>query len=128
MDRFIYTFSLFLIMTTVRAWVVINVSLSCLSLILLLYLFGVHLPSLGQAVSVFDTTEPICLVEWKNEFTSWSNLDQCCLEARKQLSCNSEDVIIGEQEMSRVCETGKSTVRFHFNEKAYSYCRRQPIW
>ncbi len=115
-------------MTTVRAWVVINVSLSCLSLILLLYLFGVHLPSLGQAVSVFDATEPICLVEWKNEFTSWSNLDQCCLEARKQLSCNPEDVIINEREISQVCETGKSSVRFHFNEKAYAYCRKQPIW
>ncbi len=115
-------------MATFRAWVVINVSLCFISIILLFYLFGVHLPSLGQAVAVFDKTEPICLVEWKNEFTLWSDLDQCCLEARKQLSCNPEDVIINEQEMSRVCETGKNSVRFHLNEKAYTYCRRQPIW
>jgi len=115
-------------MATVRAWVVINVSLSCISIILLLYLFGVHLPSLGQAVSVFDKTEPVCVVEWEKEFTLWSNLDQCCLEARKQLSCDVEDLLIDKNKVSRVCETGKSSVRFHLNEKAYSYCRSQPIW
>jgi len=115
-------------MVTVRAWVMINVSLCCISILLVLYLFGVHLPSLGQAVAIFDKTEPLCLVEWKNEFTSWTDLDQCCLEARKQLSCDAEDILINKERVSRVCETGKSSVRFHLNERAYSYCRSQPIW
>ena len=127
-DRFIYTFSLILGMTTVRAWVVMNVALSFVAVVLLFYLLGIHLPSVGQAISLFDKNKPLCFVEWKNDFTSWTDLDQCCLEARKQLSCESEDQTIDSQRMTRVCATGKNSVRIHLNTKAYSACQRIPIW
>ncbi|MBI2103049.1 hypothetical protein HYT55_04370 [Candidatus Woesearchaeota archaeon] len=115
-------------MVTLRGWVVMNFSLGLIILLLGLYLAGVTIPSLGQAATILDRSAPVCIVEWNDDFVMWDDLDHCCLEARKQLSCEREKRLIGVQEVTEVCTTGRTSVKFHFNEKAYSYCQRQVIW
>src|SRR3989344_1101454 len=127
-DRFIYTFSFERAMFPVRRWVILNVTLGIIALFLGLYLAGISPPVVGKALSALDRSLPLCLVEWKDEFTPWDNLDQCCLQARKQLSCENEDLTIDGQRLAKVCTTGKTSVKFHLNQKAYSYCRSQVIW
>ncbi|MBI4151761.1 hypothetical protein HY496_02220 [Candidatus Woesearchaeota archaeon] len=115
-------------MLSVRMYGVLNLSLILIGLILALYLVGFSLPSIGQAVSVLDRSAPICIVQWKTDSSVWDDLDQCCLQARKQLSCEKEDVLIGTQKVTRLCTTGETTVKFYLNENAYRYCQRQVIW
>lgn len=115
-------------MFALKGWVVMNCSLALIALLLGLYLAGFSIPSVGLAATLLDRSAPVCLVEWKDDFVVWDDLDRCCLEARKQLSCGREDAWIGAQKVTEVCATGKTSVKFHFNEKAYAYCREQVIW
>ncbi|MBI4152576.1 hypothetical protein HY495_02595 [Candidatus Woesearchaeota archaeon] len=115
-------------MFLIRRWVVLNVTLGIIAIILGLYLAGISPPTVGKVLSALDRSLPLCLVEWKGAFTQWSDLDQCCLQARKQLSCEDEDQTVDWQKLSKVCTTGKTSVKFHLNQKAYSYCQNQVIW
>ena len=115
-------------MLSPRAWVVANVSLGVVILFLGLHLLNVDLPSLGQARAYFDPAEPLCVVEWKGDLTPWEDLDRCCLEARKQVSCTREQTAFASDDLTHLCATGKSSIRYHLNEKAYFYCTQQVIW
>lgn len=110
-------------MVSERALLVINISLGLLSLLLLFTLLGVKLPTLGQAQYVLDTEEPVCLINWKDDFTPFEDLDRCCLQARQQLDCHREQ----KDNLDWVCQTGVS-VKYWLNNKAYNYCRQQPYW
>ena len=110
-------------MVSPRVLFIINVSLGLLSLLLLLMLGGVKLPTLGQAQYYLDKEEPLCMISWKEEFNPLDDLDRCCLESRKQVTCHEE--INGHADW--VCESGAS-VKYWLNHKAYNYCRQQPYW
>ena len=110
-------------MVSEKTLFIINVSLGLLSVLLLLMLIGIELPTLGKAQYYLDKEEPLCLVNWKEEFTPWEDLDRCCLEARKQVECHKEKY--GGADW--LCESGAS-VNYWLNNKAYSYCRQQPYW
>lgn len=111
-----------------RTWTILNISFGLLALLLGLYLAGISFPSLGQAASLLDKSAPLCMVQWKENLVVWDELDQCCLQARKQLSCDKEEKIVGKQKLTRICTTGKTSVKFHLNEKAYYYCQKQAFW
>ncbi|PIN73408.1 hypothetical protein COV20_04230 [Candidatus Woesearchaeota archaeon CG10_big_fil_rev_8_21_14_0_10_45_16] len=104
-----------------RRYAIFNVALILAAVLLALNLFNIHLPSVGQAQSFFDTEEPSCLVDWQGEQTQWYDLDSCCLQARKQLSCEPE---VGGWD----CGAGSDTVHYVLNDKAYRYCQRQSFW
>ncbi len=110
-----------------RLWWVFNVSITLVIVLFLLFLGGVELPTLGQAVDTFDTTAPLCVVQYKGEHHVWEDLDRCCLEARKQVSCDSQVTTFPEGKVDYLCQTGES-VAYALNTKAYSYCTHLPIW
>ena len=104
-----------------RVFFVVNVSLVLISVLLVLNLFDVSLPTVGKVSYTLDSSQEECLLEWDGEFTPLNDIDRCCLEARKQLSC-------GKVDEKWLCKTGESTVKFWLNNKAYNYCRQQRIW
>ncbi len=110
-------------MVSERTFFIINISLGLLSLLLLLTFLGVELPTLGQAQYALDKEDPLCMVNWKDEFNPWNDLDRCCLEARKQLDCHREQ----RDNLDWVCQTGLS-VKYWLNNKAHNYCKQQPYW
>lgn len=113
-------------MTSERVWSTINISLGLIIVILSLNLAGVELPTLGKAQYWLDQEEPVCVVNWKDEFTLWPDLDRCCFEARKQLDCRKEKLSREGLELDWVCETGPQKV--WTNNKAYRYCQQLRIW
>lgn len=110
-------------MVSDRVWGILNISLGIVAVFLVLSLFEFKLPSLGMAHATFDKQDPICIVDWKNEFTVWDDLDSCCFYVRQQLKCVSDNRILDEKEVDWVCGTGKGTVRYWLNNKAYYSCQ-----
>jgi hypothetical protein len=115
-------------MVTKKIWFILNISLSLVSLLLILTLFNVQLPTVGSAQYAFDSASELCIVEWKGEISQWDDIDRCCLEAKKQLSCEKEIFSTEFGTTTQHCSTGDSTVSFHLNQKAYNYCKGQSIW
>ena len=111
-----------------KAWFAMNFSLSLVALILLLNLFGVQIPSLGYAFYALDKAEPACYVGWHNGFEEINYLEHCCLEARKQLNCESEENQIDGNEVNWLCKTGPDSLQYWLNNKAYYYCSELPFW
>ncbi len=109
-----------------KKWLVVaNISLFFLAALLTLNLFEVKVPSFGTALYLLDKTEPLCVVNWQEEYTSWSDLDACCFEARHQLHCSSEKKSISGAEVQWVCQTGTGEViKYWLNNKAYYYCNK----
>lgn len=115
-------------MVSSRLWTVINVSLGFIVLLLVLQIAGISFPSIGQAVYQLDESEPLCIVEWKGDFTSLELIDRCCFEARKQLSCDYVSREIDGEIIDLVCHSGKTltentVMRYWLNEKARRYCQ-----
>ena len=110
-------------MVSEKTLFIINVSLVLVSVILVLTLLGMKLPTLGQAQYYFDREEPLCEIEWQGEVSLMQDLNRCCLEAREQLECHKA----ADQDFDWVCQTGTS-VKYRLNNKAYNYCGQQPYW
>jgi hypothetical protein len=107
-------------------WGILNVSLALIALVLFLAFLDVQLPTLGQAQYNADSRNPYCVVEWGNTKTLFEDLDRCCLEAVKQLSCDGVVDSFGREQLHWDCHTG-SSVHYKLNNKAYGYCRQQPV-
>jgi len=115
-------------MVSKKALTVINIGLGLIAVLLLLNFLGVNMPTLGKAMYALDDSEPLCAVHnWENELRLWNDLDQCCLEAKKQPSCNRETSHFGWERMDWVCPTG-SKIKYRMNNKAYNYCKQQSFW
>lgn len=111
-----------------KALVIANISLTVVALLLLLSLFDITIPSVGQTASFFDSSTPVCYVEWQHQLTFWNDLPQCCLQARQQLSCVKDPAAYLDTPLDWNCLTGESTVNYRLNNKAYNYCSRQNFW
>ena len=109
---------------------IINVSLVLLASILLLNLFGLKLPSLGQASYYLDQNEPICMVEYQNQQSLLSE-PECCLQLQQQLYCDNilqEVTIAGTTEIvDKKCSTSESTPTYLVNMKTYNFCRKEKL-
>lgn len=110
-------------MVSGRVVFVINVSLGILSVLLLLMLFGVKLPTLGQAQYALDKEDSVCMLEWEEELNQFDDIDRCCLQARQQFECKAEN----KDNLDWVCGAGNG-LQVWLNNKAYNYCRQQPYW
>jgi len=110
-------------MVSKRVVGVINISLVLISFLLLLNLFGVTLPNLGQ--TVLDLAEPgddVCFTSWKDQY-SQLNLDLCCHEVKKQLDCDRYLSKINGFETDILCQTGSGDVlKYYLNSEAYRQC------
>jgi len=116
-------------MVKAKVWAVINISLSLIVVVLLLNLFEVTIPTVGQAKYVLDKEDASCIVQWNDELNSWNDIDYCCLEAKKQLSCEKSKLFVENKELDWVCQTGSGDVlKYWLNNKAYNYCKQQVIW
>ncbi|MBI2665576.1 hypothetical protein HYX12_03080 [Candidatus Woesearchaeota archaeon] len=117
-------------MVSEKALTIINLSLVFVSLLLLLNFLGIELPSLGQAQYWLDQQPPICVVQWKEQLTPQTDLERCCLEARKQLECLSNlrnNQLKSQDDFDWTCQTN-SGIAYQLNNKAYYYCQQQPYW
>lgn len=115
-------------MVSSKTWTILNITLVIFAILLFLNLIGVKIPSIGRAAYAFDKTEPLCVIQWKNEFTPWYNLDRCCLEARRQLGCTAANKVFPEGITQWLCKTGPDAAQVWLNNKAYYYCTDQPVW
>ena len=116
-------------MISKRALTVINISLAVIALLLVVNLIGFKTPALGRTFASLDKTAPLCVVQWKQEFTPWEDYDRCCLEARRQLSCDREENQFSVGEVQWHCKTGAGNIpTIWLNSKAYAYCQQQPFW
>jgi len=113
-------------MSARRTWTIINVSLIFIGIMLVLNLLNVSLPTFGKAQYWIDKEEPLCVVNWKEGFNQWDDLDRCCFESLKQLDCYKEKLFIEGQTygFDWVCRTDGG-VKYWLNNKAYNYCRTQ---
>lgn len=110
--------------STKKVWVVLNVSLGLLAVLLLLNLFEVQLPTLGRAFNLLDKEEPWCVVQWKEDYSEL-DLQSCCSEARKQLSCEPQKGVF-VKEVDWLCSTGPH-LKYRLNNKAYYQCTQLGI-
>ncbi|MBT4445804.1 hypothetical protein HOA92_03925 [archaeon] len=102
---------------------VINISLVLISSILILNLFGFQIPNLGYAIQdAIDTEQATCFASYDNQ-ASEINLDLCCQEAKKQLSCIGNKQVISTVETDVQCSTGTTTIKYHLTDNAYRYCQ-----
>ena len=108
-------------MVSEKRLAVLNVALGLVIMVLALHLAGVSLPSYGKVAYALEKGEPQIMVQWKEEFSPCSDIAVCCLAAAQQVSC---DRVEGQWR----CATGKGTVRYWLNDKAYYYCREQVWW
>ena len=96
---------------------------------LTLNLFGVKLPNLGAAFYSIDSREPIAIINWKDNFNKCNDLDRCCLEAKKLVTCFFDPQKLSLGEVDWVCQSGEGDVmKIWFNNKAYYYCSQQNFW
>ena len=112
--------------------VIANMALGVVSFLLLLHLFNVPVAVAGKAydlsLDLVSAPEALCAVEWGDEKTIFSNLDQCCLYARTQLSCERQAGFVGNEDVDWDCYTGRGkVVHYLLNQKAYRYCLGLPI-
>ncbi len=110
-------------MVSGRALFIINVCLGLLSVLLLLMLLGVELPTLGQAQYALDKEEPLCMIEWQGERTQFVDIDRCCLQARQQFECQAQR----KDNLDWMCGR-EDGLQIWLNDKAYNYCTQQPYW
>ncbi len=106
-----------------KVMVIANFSLVFLALLLTLNLFNVQLPTVGQAQYLIDQDNPLCIVNYKDNFNEWNDLDSCCIESRKQLECKKNKL----EKTDWSCQTG-SDLKYLLNKKAYNYCQNLEIW
>ncbi|MBU1111896.1 MAG: hypothetical protein ABIG93_02615 [archaeon] len=116
-------------MVSKRLISIVNVSLALVSFLLLLNLFGVTIPSLGQPIyDAIDTEEPVCFVAWKDNVNQM-NLNLCCHEVRKQLSCERFRNTLDGKDTDNVCQTGIGEVlKYYLNDAAYKKCSSNNYW
>ncbi|PIN87453.1 hypothetical protein COV12_03800 [Candidatus Woesearchaeota archaeon CG10_big_fil_rev_8_21_14_0_10_32_24] len=114
-------------MVSDRVLAIINVSLALIVILLFLNLFHIGIPSLGKAIFTEIPSNAVCIVNVGDEFTQWGDIDECCLESRKQLSCSRADPPF-DLEVSYICSTENSPARYWLNNNAFNYCQQQPYW
>ena len=104
--------------------VALNFSLVIIAGILLLSLFDVGVSPTGRAV--YDYEEMLCIVNFKENYNIWEDIDSCCLEVRKQLSCVKDKGYYTDKTVEWRCNTGE--LNYWLNSEAYNYCKEQVIW
>ncbi|PIZ52094.1 hypothetical protein COY27_01235 [Candidatus Woesearchaeota archaeon CG_4_10_14_0_2_um_filter_33_13] len=111
-------------MTNKNVLIIANVSLFIICIILILTLFEVKVPTTGM--SIVDKEEMLCVVNWRDNYNSWTDIDSCCLEARKQLTCVKEQGYYMDKTVQWRCQTGE--LSYWLDSKAYNYCNKLSVW
>lgn len=106
-----------------------NITFIIIIIILLLPLFNVKIPTVGKAQYALDKSDPVCFVNFDDNFNPLFDIDRCCLESRKQVNCWKDPMMILNEKVEWRCQTGEgNVVGYLLNNKAYRYCQQQTIW
>lgn len=101
---------------------VLNVSLILVSTLLLLNLMGVGHGITGQMIhGALDKEHTVCLAQFQDH-ASQINIDICCQEANKQLSCKRHQQTTNGLETEILCTTGEGSISYALNSEAFNYC------
>jgi hypothetical protein len=104
--------------------IALNFSLVIIAGILLLSLFDIGISPTGRAT--YDPSEMLCVVNFKENYNSWEDIDSCCLEVRKQLSCVKDKGYYTDKTVEWRCGTGP--LNYWLSDETYNYCKEQVIW
>ena len=111
-----------------RVWILLNISLGVAALFLILTFFGVSVPSVGKVQYWMDQEEPLCVVNWQEDYAPLDEINRCCLEAAQQLTCLRKPKELSAGRVDWVCQSGPGVVGYWLNNKAYHYCQQQVFW
>ena len=111
-------------MASNKVLVALNFSLVIIAGILFLNLFDITISPTGRAV--YDSSEMVCVVNFKDNYNLWEDIDGCCLEVRKQLSCVRDKGYYTNKTVEWKCNTGE--LNYWLSDEAYNYCKEQVIW
>tara|TARA_Y100000310_G_C20674139_1_gene811954 strand:- start:1758 stop:2114 length:357 start_codon:yes stop_codon:yes gene_type:complete len=101
---------------------IINISLVLVSTLLILNLFDVNISHVGYAIQDTIDIDPATCFASYNDLNSEINLDLCCQESKKQLSCINKKQNINGIETDIICKTGDTTISYSLTNKAQRYC------
>ena len=104
--------------------VLLNFSLVIIAGILVLSLFDLTVSPTGRAT--FDASEMLCVINYEDNYNSWEDIDSCCLEVRKQLSCVKDKGYYADKTVEWRCGTGP--LNYWLSQETYDYCKEQVIW
>ena len=104
--------------------IALNFSLLIIAGMLVLNLFEISISPTGKAT--YDTSEMLCIVNFKENYNVWGDIDSCCLEVRKQLSCVKDKGYYTDKTVEWRCSTG--SLNYWLNDEMYNYCKEQVIW
>jgi hypothetical protein len=107
-----------------KVLVVLNFSLAIIAIILVLNLFEFEFIPLGKAV--YQPEEMLCVVNWQDNYNLWNDINSCCLEVRKQLSCEKDKAYYADKTVNWRCQTGE--LKYWLNDQTYDYCKKTSIW
>ena len=107
----------------------INIALVLTAVFLVLHFFEVELPSVGMAQYYLDKSNPVCVANFKEDYSLVGDMGQCCLELQSQLECEGwqEEILVGGEKLriNKKCHTGESVIGYLINNKAYNFCLRE---
>lgn len=109
-----------------KTWAIVNISLALVIVLLVLHLLNIQISPVGQAAATAEGS--ICIINWQNEFNPTNDINRCCFEARKQLTCRRNQEVLESGVVDWSCQTGKGGLRILLNNKAYKYCVNQNYW
>lgn len=99
---------------------IINIVLLGTSIVLILNLIQPISTITGNMIYTLDSSQAQCYFYNLNE-TNEIQLDRCCYEIQKQLTCQSMD-----ENNELKCYTSKSSERYYLiNQKAFNYCKKE---
>lgn len=114
-------------MLSSKALNVLNLTLGITAILLLLNLLGTTLPSVGSALYLIDSSEAVCVTNYKDNYNLLET-NLCCPELQRQLVRGAEEprtIKINDEEVKvdRHYYTAPSTIGYFVNNKAYLYCK-----
>lgn len=108
-----------------NVFITANIALVLIAIVLTVTFFEIKIPSSGQAIKQGDA---FCAIEWKS-YNVIDDIDLCCYEAKKELSCVNQVKLFNEGKADWLCKTGEGDViKYWLDNNAVQYCRQIGVW
>lgn len=102
-----------------------NIVLAIVCFFLFLNFLGVELPTYGLALEKLDRSEPACFFQLNEQHHALIDLNQCCFELQKQLTCQDYNQQINNVQVHKKCFISQNTPQYFVNLKTYRYCQNE---
>jgi hypothetical protein len=114
--------------TKKKVWIALDVSLGLVAIILFVNLFGVNIPSIGNATATLTSGDPVCLYEYEQEFNLAPVLERCCFEAVKRVNEHQTSQFTDKGHLTWVYYNNHGQGNIWMNNKAKVECEQLEFW